>query len=158
MPFVDAFSVTTRWSFDNVFTSIHHVDYSILDHDFNAYTDDMGLWWASKQAAYLLRQAGVPESVIRHGWAERGADVRRGQSQPCMSAMQVTGSWPGNLNAVDEISMDYDASCFDEEMFSGTGSIIHRTQAFLMPSIEYWRLVHHPIVHNLPDVLTAFRI
>ena len=128
--FVGELSCSARWAIEGEFCVTHYVEYTVLDRDFDAASDDMLLWHAC--------------SGDLGGWSNRfppGAERRIPiYTEPTMEVVRR------------------DVSCHRTcEDTSDHGYIISRRECFAMPTIERERILRSVLNERLPSIETAFR-
>jgi Family of unknown function (DUF6012) len=127
------FDYTARWLIGPSFVATHRIQYKLLDRNFDALSDNIGLWSATcKELGDWVSR--VPD------WAKQFSPM---QASPRMEVMP-TGCRPRVL--VEDIQNEQ------------TGWIVLRQETFLMPSIERGRIEDRMIEGRLPPVSMAFRL
>lgn len=126
---LDEFHTTARWAIEAQSMVTHDVHYRLLDHDFDAASDDMILWYACASGPWEDRWPT---------WARTGAPVR---AEPVME-----------LHPPDEQRL-FTTDVIDD----ATGWITSRTQTFAMPTIERGRITGGDFEDRLPLPSMAFR-
>lgn len=126
---VDVLHYVARWAVDAASIVTHHVDYVLLDRDFDTATDDMILWLACDNGP--------------NEWPNRTPAWAEGQSPA--SAETIMEVVPGRWNR-------------GSDMVNANGRIVERYQEFKMPTIERERLMQAPFrIDRRPAYEAAFR-
>lgn len=115
--------------------------YRLLDHDFDAASDDMTLW-----AAVALEIGKVSEiEKWPMKWRDRSPAWAKAQRPVyAVPVMEIHASEKERPNTTDVIDIE-------------TGWIMNRSQIFEMPTIEKERITTSPLCDRLPLLETAFR-
>lgn len=131
---VDEWHMTARWSVEAEIVVTHHVDYRLLDHDFDTASEDQTLWyaacaelggWSNRWPSPDLRQSRVMMEVVPREYHEREKPVT-----------------------------------YRDTLDHERGLIVQRCQAFDMPTIERGRLTK-PLISDaerMPPFESAFRV
>ena len=127
---VDSFNVRTAWAIQKHYVLTHNVEYRILDHDFDAASDEILLWHGCG------KDLGNWSSRLPVGFEKWPAPM---YSQPTMDVFAGEMHRP---NTKDEMRGEL---------------IVNRTQVFTMPTIERERLVKNVLNDRLPDLADAFK-
>ena len=128
---VEEFLYTARWSIESSFEATHIVRYTLLDHDFDAASDDMTLWYA--------------HSPSLGGWPDRRPDWWTKHVPTLYS--------DAFMEVVHRESRAGTTDSFDAE-----DRIIIREQAFPMPTIEPGRILGRVHGFPIPPLNTAFHL
>jgi hypothetical protein len=127
---VDEMRYTARWAVEASAILTHHVHYKLLDHDFDAASDDMTLWYASSPTL-------GGRSKRWPAWAN---DVPPVLAEPIMEALPAhTGPRVTSEDVLDE-----------------RGLIVCRRQTFPMPTIERARILSSQFNERIPQLGAAF--
>jgi hypothetical protein len=128
--FIERMSYTARWAVEAELCVTHHVDYKILDHEFDAASDSMMLWHR------CCAELG--------GWSNRfppGSETKVPMTtEPVME--------------IDPRTVDNRRAC--EDTIEG-GWIVSRSEVFCMPTIEKGRILHTKLGERIPSIGLAFR-
>ncbi len=128
---IDNFAYSARWAVEAAQCVTHRVEYSILDHDFDAASDSMMLWHACSEGL--------------GGWSNRFPEAMRGipplATEPRME--------------VEPRDCDNRRTCED---VIESGWIISRREVFAMPTIERERITNSRLHRPLPALGSAFTI
>lgn len=138
---LDEFHVTARWAVEAARAVTHHVHYRLLDHDFDAASDDMILW-----AAVALEIGKVSEiEKWPMKWRDRSPAWARAQKPVyAVPVMEIHAPGQERPNTTDAIDIE-------------TGWIMSRSQTFEMPTIERERITTSAPSDRLPLFSMAFR-
>lgn len=138
---LDVFHVTARWAVEAHRAVTHHVHYRLLDHDFDAASDDMFLWAAV--ALKIGKVADVEKWPMK--WLDRSPawakTVRPIYATP---VMEIHPSGEERPQTTDVIDIE-------------TGWIMTRSQVFEMPTIERGRITECSVRDRFPVIDMAFR-
>ncbi len=129
---LDDLHITARWTIADAIIVTHHVHYQLLDHDFEAASDDIVLWYAC--------------SAEFGGWSNR-----------CPAWLNPTCL--GYVSPVMEVDPHnlYQRMKTEDILDEQSGMIISRRQTFAMPTIERDRLLSTKINSRLPPLSAVFR-
>lgn len=130
---IEAVNVITRWAIEGSLVATHRVRYELIDHDFDAATDNMTLWYAMSSGLGGWRSRWP---AFAEGWTPANAqprmDVLRGRRE---------GSHGEFTDTVGR-----------------TGVITERRETFRMPTVERERLLQRTsLTDRLPALEDAFR-
>jgi hypothetical protein len=131
LPFREMFSCTAHWVIEAELVVTHQVDYTIIDRDFDAVSDDMVLWYACA--------AGLG------GWSSRfpnGCD----RAVPVVSEpmMEVVAGRVDKRRRCDDIVKG--------------GLIASRRECFAMPTIERERILNTKLHQRIPTEDMVLRV
>jgi hypothetical protein len=128
---VDEFCCVARWAIESEFSVTHQVRYSLLDHDFDAASDDMVLWYA------CCSELG--------GWPDRRPEKSRStppvMTEPRMEVVENPVYGLAHQDILDPKS----------------GYITFRRQSFAMPTLERQRVTSTALNRRMPELDAAFR-
>jgi hypothetical protein len=129
-PPVEKLDYTARWVVDAEFVATHRVSYKLLDHEFDAASDSMMLWYATS------RSLG--------GWSSRWPAWAEGlapaSAEPKMEII------PGDVSRASDV-------------LDARGRIVERREMFSMPTIERKRILNAKVFHErLPTLDSAFHL
>ena len=128
---IDTFHCCARWAIDAERVITHEVHYSLLDHEFDAASDDMTLWYA-----HGSEHGGWPSR--RPAWWT--AEIYPVSASPVMHAV-VTEESRRVRQTTDEEYLDL---------------ILRRRQSFDMPTLERERILSTRLNDRMPTMDAAF--
>jgi Family of unknown function (DUF6012) len=128
---IDEWRMTARWAVEASLVVTHRVDYKLLDHDFDAASDDMVFWY-------------------RHGQTLGGWPDRR----PAWWTENVTPA--KTAPKMEVIPGDGRVDCND--IIDARGFIIRRDEIFTMPTLEPQRILARKLNERMPGMDVAFRL
>jgi Family of unknown function (DUF6012) len=121
---------TARWVVDAEFVATHRVGYKLLDHEFDAASDNMTLWYATS------RSLG--------GWSSRWPAWAEGL--PPATAEPRMEIIPGDASRAGDV-------------LDARGRIVERREVFSMPTIERERILNPKLDgERTPTLDSAFRL
>jgi hypothetical protein len=127
---IDDLRTTARWAIESACFVTHHVHYRILDHDFDAASDDMMLWYA-----YCAELGGWRNRFP--AWAKEIPPI---YAEPMM---EVIPGYSERRSATQDI-------------LNERGWIVDRRQTFSMPTIERERILATKLSERIPPLDAAF--
>lgn len=127
---VDEFDMVARWAIEAQTVVTHHVHYRLLDHDFDAASDD-----------YVLL---YPCSRELGGWSDRRPVSEPRQSPPSMEVLPR------------EYGEGEKPVTYQDSLDGASGWIMKRSQSYAMPTIERGRIVAGLLGQRLPPLDSAF--
>jgi len=128
---VPSFTVETRWAIHAEIIAAHRVRYVVLDDDFDAVTDNMGLWYAMSEGL----------GGWRSRWPEAHKDAVPASAQPRMQ-LSAEPQRPGRV-AISVTSPQ----------------TFERSETFPVPTVERERLLsRRSFDERIPTIDSAFKI
>ena len=126
---IPAFTTITRWAVGTDYTVQHQVEYTVLDDELDALSEDMTFWYASSPGfgGFDSRWPAVAED-----WIPISA-------QPCM---ELVAGMLRQRPPTDHLNAD--------------GRILTRIEQFLLPTIERARMLY-PTWSKMPTTEMAFQ-
>lgn len=109
-----SFVAVYRWAINAEHVAEHHVEYSVLDEEYDAVTENMVMW------------AGASEAL--GGWSNRWPEGLSGSPASMQPTMEVLRTREKSIRELQD-------TC------NGHGLIARRTERFSMPTVEPERIV-----------------
>ena len=131
---LDEFRATARWAVEAQLVVSHHVDYKILDHDFDSASDDMTFWYAC--------------GASLGGWSNRCPAWT--ELRPCVMA-------PPTMEVLPRDAKRKRIEAREDFIDKENGFITTRHETFAMPTIEKERLLSRALNERMPLLTMAFR-
>lgn len=114
---------------------IHHTHHQVLDHQFDAVSDNMLLWYASERAGRTFERR----------WPEWANELTPAEAQP---RMELLGPNLGGLPRPPGVS----------ERLNARGFVLERTTNFALHTIERQRLIPDRYAPRMPSPADAFTV
>jgi hypothetical protein len=127
---LDDFEIVTRWAVNAERVVTHHVRYRLLDHDFDAASEDTMFWRA------CCAELG--------GWSNRWPSPAPVQSRPMMEVLP---------REYDEREKPV---TYQDTLDAESGWIIKRRQSYAMPTVESERILYTKLQERIPPLVAAF--
>jgi hypothetical protein len=129
--FVSELFYTARWAVEGELCVTHFVDYKILDHDFDAASDQMLLWRA------CCKELG--------GWSSRMPSGAERKSPMVVEPMMEVVAENVARHRLSEDAVE-------------SGWIMRRREIFVMPTIERERILQTELNERIPPIDMVFRL
>ena len=133
---VDECLYVARWSVECALLVTHAVHYRLLDHDFDAASDDMTLWKSRFESSGRISEDRTP------AWAEGTRAVR---SEPVMEVIPEASdrhlAREDIIDALDDVEQKW---------------IVSRCEIFAMPTIDRERIINCEPYERRPALDNAF--